>query len=186
VILSPSRAADRETWAELREQVGHLLDDRGEVWRPIYNDRAGDGAVRFEIGGSARLAFLVAVGRMLEVLGPKLHRCDPEGGCHNIVAAIGHWRYCSPEHAASARMRRWLEAKKPKTASAHPTSRTRMYSVSPGTREARCEAARLLRSIASSLHPYLSTRCGEGVGLATAVPNAARRASERSPATCDI
>jgi hypothetical protein len=64
--------------------------------------------------GSMEVAFFSAVADLLAELWPRLRRCDPELDpdgkpyCGRYVAMVEKHRYCSPQHAARVRMRKYV------------------------------------------------------------------------------
>ena len=71
-------------------------------------ERRPDGTVVRRVAGSALVAFFSAVCDVLVELGSRLRVCDPPA-CSRYVAAVGHFRYCSPACSQRVRTRRFEE-----------------------------------------------------------------------------
>ena len=107
-----------EVQRTLRTYLGALVDT-GEVSFGNYQGELvvklrADGTGHRRVLGSAVIQFFNRVSEVFEKFGSRLRVCDPPA-CEKYVAAVGHYRYCSPACSQRVRTRRH-EQKKRQTA----------------------------------------------------------------------
>ncbi len=102
----------RQLHRDLRAYLDRLLADgrvgvKHAAGEPLL-ERHADGSIIRWLIGSAVMTFFTAVCDVLVELGPRLRVCDPPA-CDKYVAAVGHFRYCSPACSQRIRTRRFVE-----------------------------------------------------------------------------
>lgn len=117
-LWDPQRTVDdpspvvRQLHRDLRAYLDRLLADARVIVKHAAGEplleRHPDGTVTRRVIGSAVMAFFTAVCDVLVELGPRLQVCDPPA-CGKYVAAVGHYRYCSPACSQRVRTRRFVE-----------------------------------------------------------------------------
>lgn len=107
----------RQLHRDLRAYLDRLLADGRVVVKHAAGEplleRNADGIVTRRVMGSAVMTFFTAVCDALVELGPRLRLCDPPA-CGKYVAAVGHYRYCSPACSQRVRTRRFEERHGPR------------------------------------------------------------------------
>jgi hypothetical protein len=111
---SPLELLDREILVELfqrplRDYLHAMVHEGAALIREAAGEplleRLPDGTVTRRLVGSAIAMFFNAVSDVLVALGSRLRVCDPPV-CERYVAAVGHYRYCSPACSQRVRTRR--------------------------------------------------------------------------------